>query len=107
MTDSRYIIEITSPDFDGARYLSKLGKMPWMLGWSKHIWTSKFYVDEDKAIKDAKRAEQYVKHAFEQGWTTYGWKSSNDNPDINVPSTTCITATVIKVKLERQNDTTR
>ena len=96
--EHKYIIQITSDDFEGIKYLMSIGKLLWTAKFSYNIYDSKFYETYEAAVKAADKAKKFVETCYKKGYTSYGWWV-DENGDC-FPSLKSIETEVIKVKLE-------
>lgn len=76
MIESRWIIEIFSSQWEGPRYMRKIGYAPYSVAWTDDIYDAKMYKSSESAQKDATKACGFVEEAYSRGWTTYGWDDS-------------------------------
>lgn len=95
--EERYIIQVDSDDCEGMLYIRSVGNSVSSVKMSHDIYDSKFYETVDRAQKAANRAEKFVKEAYENGYTCYGW--DYDANGEAYPTTQSITTKVMKVKL--------
>jgi len=73
---SKYIIEVFHKDYfkDAEHtYIKKIGNKPWAVSFTPDIYESKYFNTADAARKSAERVVKYIKEAYDNGWTSYGY----------------------------------
>lgn len=75
---SKFIIKVFHPEYfensyDKHVFIHKIGNKPYSIKFTDDIYNAKKFNTLKEAQKTIERVKKYVKQAFENGWTTYGY----------------------------------